>query len=201
MLFLIGDSMKLILASSSKFKREILDNVGIKHISVDSKYDEDISDYIDVYDYVKKLSLGKANSVINEFNEGIILGLDTVVYVDDKIIEKPNSMDEARNNIYLCMNNSTKVITGITLINLYNNEIITDYVESIVKLREISADDINYYFDNEKDAMYASGFIIETIMSNFIENINGSFYNILGMPVETIYKYINKWGYSLKDFE
>ena len=201
MLFLIGDSMKLILASSSKFKREILDNVGIKHISVDSKYDEDISDYIDVYDYVKKLSLGKANSVINEFNEGIILGLDTVVYVDDKIIEKPNSMDEARNNIYLCMNNSTKVITGITLINLYNNEIITDYVESIVKLREISEDDINYYFDNEKDAMYASGFIIETIMSNFIENINGSFYNILGMPVETIYKYINKWGYSLKDFE
>ena len=201
MLFLIGDSMKLILASSSKFKREILENVCIKHISVDSKYDEDISDYIDVYDYVKKLSLGKANSVINEFNEGIILGLDTVVYVDDKIIEKPNSMDEARNNIYLCMNNSTKVITGITLINLYNNEIITDYVESIVKLREISADDINYYFDNEKDAMYASGFIIETIMSNFIENINGSFYNILGMPVETIYKYINKWGYSLKDFE
>ena len=201
MLFFIGDSMKLILASSSKFKREILDNVGIKHISVDSKYDEDISDYIDVYDYVKKLSLGKANSVINEFNEGIILGLDTVVYVDDKIIEKPNSMDEARNNIYLCMNNSTKVITGITLINLYNNEIITDYVESIVKLREISEDDINYYFDNEKDAMYASGFIIETIMSNFIENINGSFYNILGMPVETIYKYINKWGYSLKDFE
>ena len=201
MLFFVGDSMKLILASSSKFKREILDNVGIKHISVDSKYDEDISDYIDVYDYVKKLSLGKANSVINEFNEGIILGLDTVVYVDDKIIEKPNSMDEARNNIYLCMNNSTKVITGITLINLYNNEIITDYVESIVKLREISADDINYYFDNEKDAMYASGFIIETIMSNFIENINGSFYNILGMPVETIYKYINKWGYSLKDFE
>lgn len=201
MLFLIGDSMKLILASSSKFKREILDNVGIKHISVDSKYDEDISDYIDVYDYVKKLSLGKANSVINEFSEGIILGLDTIVYVDDKIIEKPNSMDEARNNIYLCMNNSTKVITGITLINLYNNEIITDYVESIVKLREISEDDINYYFDNEKDAMYASGFIIETIMSNFIENINGSFYNILGMPVETIYKYINKWGYSLKDFE
>ena len=201
MLFLIGDSMKLILASSSKFKREILDNVGIKHISVDSKYDEDISDYIDVYDYVKKLSLGKANGVINEFNEGIILGLDTVVYVDDKIIEKPNSMDEARNNIYLCKNNSTRVITGITLINLYNNEIITDYVESIVKLRDISEDDINYYFDNEKDAMYASGFIIETIMSNFIENINGSFYNILGMPVETIYKYINKWGYSLKDFE
>lgn len=201
MLFFIGDSMKLILASSSKFKREILDKVFIKHISVDSKYDEDISDYIDVYDYVKKLSLGKANGVINEFNEGIILGLDTVVYVDDKIIEKPNSMDDARNNIYLCMNNSTKVITGITLINLYNNEIITDYVESIVKLRDISEDDINYYFDNEKDAMYASGFIIETIMSNFIENINGSFYNILGMPVETIYKYINNWGYSLKDFE
>lgn len=201
MLFFVGDSMKLILASSSKFKREILNKVAIKHISVDSKYQEDISDYIDVYDYVKKLSLGKANSVINEFSEGIILGLDTVVYVDDKIIEKPKSIEEARNNIYLCKDNNTKVITGITLINLYNNKIITDYVESIIKLRDISESDIDYYFDNEKDAMYASGFIIETIMSNFIENMNGSFYNILGMPVETIYKYINEWGYCLKDFE
>ena len=201
MLFFVGDNMKLILASSSKFKREILNKVAIKHICVDSKYQEDISDYINVYDYVKKLSLGKANSVKDNYNEGIILGLDTVVYVDDKIIEKPKSIDEARNNIYLCKDNTTKVITGITLINLYNNEIITDYVESIIKLRDIGEDDIDYYFYNEKDAMYASGFIIETIMSNFIENINGSFYNILGMPVETIYKYINEWGYCLKDFE
>mgnify|MGYP004640847743 FL=1 len=47
--------------------------------------------------------------------------------------------------------------------------------------------------------MYASGFIIETVISNFIENINGSYYNILGIPVEKIYKYLLDWNMHLKD--
>ena len=193
--------MKLILTTTSKFKKEILDKVGIKHIQIDNNYEENIIDYVDVYDYVKKLSFGKASSIKDKFNGGIILGLDTVVYANDKILEKPISLDDARNNILICKNNTSKVITGLTLINLYNNEIITDVVETSVSLRDISDIDIDYYFENEKDAMYASGFIIETIMSNFIEKYEGSFYNVLGMPVETIYKYINKWGYYLKDFE
>ena len=49
--------------------------------------------------------------------------------------------------------------------------------------------------------MYASGFVLETILSNFIDKIEGSYYNILGVPVELIYKYINDMGYNLKDLE
>jgi predicted house-cleaning NTP pyrophosphatase (Maf/HAM1 superfamily) len=55
--------------------------------------------------------------------------------------------------------------------------------------------------ENEPDIMYASGFIIETILSNFIEKIDGSYYNILGIPVEKIYKHIKDMGYNLKDLE
>lgn len=193
--------MKLILVSSSKFKKEILEKVGIKYISTDNLYEENINDYIDVYDYVKKLSRKKAESIKNEFKEGIILGLDTVCYINNKILEKPKDISEAKDNILLCKNNTTKIITGITLINLYNNQIISDVVETKVTLRDIDELDIDYYLKNEKDVMYASGFIIETIMSNFLEKYEGSYYNVLGMPVETIYKHINNWGYHLEDFE
>ena len=65
----------------------------------------------------------------------------------------------------------------------------------------IKKQNIEYYIQNEPDIMYASGFIVETIISNFIKNINGSYYNILGVPVEKVYEYLLKWNIHLKDLE
>lgn len=193
--------MKLILASTSKFKNKILDQVSMNHDNIESDFDETNVNNNNVYEYVKTLSLGKAKSVENKVKEGIILGLDTVVYVDNKIIEKPHSLEEARNNLKLSSGKTSSVITGIALINKYTNEIIQDYQETKITLNEICDEDINYYIENEPNAMYASGFVIESVASNFIKNINGSFYNILGVPIEKIYDYLLKWNIHLKDLE
>ena len=197
----MGDKMKVFLATTSKFKNEILDTVGIKHSMVESSFDEDSIIENNVYEYVKKLSLGKANSVIDKVDDGLIIGLDTVVYADNKILEKPKDQKEAREAIEMCKNNITSVITGIAIINTKTKEIINDYCETKVTLRDIEPVDIDYYMKNEPNIMYVSGFVIETIISNFIDKIEGSYYNILGVPVETIYKYINNMGYNLKDLE
>lgn len=193
--------MKLILASTSKFKNKILDQVSMHHDNIESDFDETNVNNNNVYEYVQTLSLGKAKSVENKVKEGIILGLDTVVSVDNKIIEKPHSLEEARNNLKLSSGKTSSVITGIALINKYTNEIIQDYQETKITLNEICDEDINYYIENEPNAMYVSGFVIESVASNFIKNINGSFYNILGVPVEKIYDYLLKWNIHLKDLE
>ena len=67
--------------------------------------------------------------------------------------------------------------------------------------RNYGKEDIDYYLKNEKDALYVSGFVIEGMMSNYINKINGSFYNILGVPVEEIYKNLKKMGYNLNMFK
>ena len=193
--------MKIVLATTSKFKNRILDTVGIKHSMIESDFDEDLIKEDDVYEYVKKLSYGKANSIKDKVNNSIIIALDTINYVNGIIQEKPKDLKEARKNIEKCKNNTTKVITGICSINQNTNEIINDYAETKVTLRDINDIDIDYYMENEPNLMYASGFILETILSNFIEKIDGSYYNILGVPVETIYKYINDMGYNLKDLK
>lgn len=193
--------MKIILASTSKYKSNVLNIAGLKHSMVESNFDEDSIEKTNVYDYVKRLSYGKAFSVVDKVAEGIIVGLDTVVYVDGIILEKPKDLNEARKYIEMCSNNTASVITGITLINTNTSETINDYCESKVTLRKIDKEDIDYYIENEPNILYSSGFIIETIMSNFIEKIDGSFYNVLGIPVETIYKYIYDMGYKLKDLE
>lgn len=193
--------MKIVLATTSKFKNQILDTVGIKHSMIESDFDEGLIKEEDVYEYVKKLSYGKACSVRDKVNNSIIIALDTINYVDGIIQEKPKNLKEARKHIEMCKENTTKVITGICIINQITNEIINDYAETKVTLRNIDDVDIDYYMVNEPDIMYASGFILETILSNFIEKIDGSYYNILGVPVETIYKHINNMGYNLKDLE
>ena len=191
--------MKITLASTSKFKNNILNIVGIHHNSVAPTCDES-SNNSNPYDYVKDLSLKKATS-IKDIDTDIIIGLDTIVLINDKIVEKPKNIEEAKDNLRNSSNNKTKVITGITLINKKNNETKTDYQETIVSFNNIAKQDIDYYIENEKDALYASGFIIETICSNFISKIEGSYYNILGVPVEKIYQILNNWNIYLKDIE
>ncbi len=193
--------MRLVLASTSKFKNEILDKVGLNHGQVASDFDEVSSNKDDVYQYVKDLSYGKAKSVDAKVNDAIILGIDTVVFASGKILEKPKTKEEAKENLRLSSGKTTSVITGITLINKYTNEVVQDFQETKITLHDISDEDIEYYIDHEPGVMYASGFIVETIVSNFIKNINGSFYNILGVPVEKIYEHLLKWNIHLKDLE
>lgn len=193
--------MKLVLASTSKYKSNVLKFAGLNHFVIESNFDEDSIEKTNVYDYVKQLSYGKALSVVDKVDDGIIIGLDTIVYVNGKILEKPDNLSEARGYIEMCSNNTASVITGLTLINKETNEIVNTNCESKVTLRKIDDDDIDYYIENEPNILYSSGFVIETIMSNFIDKIEGSFYNVLGIPVETIYKYIYDMGYKLKDIE
>ena len=125
--------MKIVLATTSKFKNRILDTVGIKHSMIESDFDEDLIKEDDVYEYVKKLSYGKANSIKDKVNNSIIIALDTINYVNGIIQEKPKDLKEARKNIEKCKNNTTKVITGICIINQNTNEIINDYAETKTK--------------------------------------------------------------------
>lgn len=223
--------MKLILASSSKFKIDTFNKVGLKHISIDSKFEEDklLKETIknknkDPYEYVKYLAKGKAKSVlekikkenknknanenenkkkksIQDLDDAIIIGLDTIVYSNGKILEKPKDAQEEKNNLKMSSENINRVITGIYLINLKTNEEIKDFQETKVHFKKIADEDIDYYINNEKDAKYASGYIMETYVSNFLEKIDGSFYNVLGSPVEKIYTHLNNWGIHLKDLD
>ncbi len=191
--------MRLTLASTSKFKNNILDTVKIKHDQISPNCKEH-SNYKDPYDYVKDIAKQKLDSVSN-YNTDIIISLDTIVLIDNKIVEKPKSIEEAKNNLRNSSNTTSKVITGIAMLNKNTNEVIIDYQETLVTFNEIDEEDIEFYINNEPDAMYASGFIVETICSNFIKKIEGSYYNILGVPVEKIYEILRKWDIKLKNID
>ncbi len=191
--------MKITLASTSKFKNQILDTVKIKHNQIAPNCEE-YSQYKDPYEYVKDIANQKLDSVSN-FNTDILISLDTIVLINNKIVEKPKTIEEAKQNLRDSSNNTSKVITGIAMLNKITNEKIIDYQETLITFNQIDEEDIEFYIKNESDAMYASGFIVETICSNFINKIEGSYYNILGVPVEKIYEILKNWDIKLKNID
>lgn len=191
--------MKITLASTSKFKNRILDTVHIKHDQISPICDE-YSTKKDPYEYVMDIAKQKLDSISNHDTD-ILVSLDTIVLTNNQIIEKPKSLEEAKDNLRNSSNNISKVITGIAMLNKQTNKEIITYQETLISFNEIDEEDIEFYIENEPDAMYASGFILETICSNFVKEIKGSYYNILGVPVEKIYEILRNWGIKLKNIE
>ena len=100
--------MKITLASTSKFKNQILDTVHIKHDKISPKCEEK-SNYKDPYEYVKDIAKQKLDSVTN-YQTDILISLDTIVLINDKIVEKPKTIEEAKANLRNSSNKTLKIV-------------------------------------------------------------------------------------------
>lgn len=193
--------MKLILASSSKTRKDIFDMVGWKYEVITSNVVED-SNSTDPKQYVIDLSKDKANSVASQITDkALIISADSIVYMDNKKFEKPKTKEEGFENIKKMSGKVNYAITGVTIKDLYQNKEIsfTDVTE--VYFKNVSDKDIDWYVENEKYLLNHAGYSIAGKTSIFIDKIVGDYYNILGMPISKLYSNLNKLGYSISDFE
>ena len=193
--------MNLILASSSKQRQDIFNMIGFKYEVVTSLVDEE-SDEIDPVKYVKELSRNKAESVKKQLNDkAIIIAADEVICINDKIYEKPKSKEEAFNNMKEISGKTVKAITGITIIDMYQDKVVTVSDITEVLFNEISDEEIRWYVDNEKRILENCGFTILGKGAIFIKEIKGDYNNLFGISITTVYNELIKLGYKLTDFE
>lgn len=185
---------KLLLASKSPRRREIL---GLLHIpftivsieGVDESYPADlpaeqVSEYIsnkkaDVY--LKRIS-----------DDEIIITADTVVILDGKILGKPADQEEAKEMLKALSGKTHKVTTGVTVATKEKRESFT--AETLVTFAPLTDEDIHYYVESflplDKAGAYG---IQEWIGAVAVEKIDGSFYNVMGLPVHRLYRLLNKF--------
>ena len=193
--------MKLILASSSKHRQDIFNMLGFKYDVVTSLVDEE-SDETDPVKYVMELSKNKAKSVRGQLNEkAIIIAADEVIFLDNKMYEKPKSREEAFNNMKEISGKTVKAITGITIIDMYQDRIVTVNDTTEVLFNEMTDDEIRWYVDNEERILNNCGFTILGKGAIFIKEITGDYNNLFGISPTTVYQELLKLGYKLTDFE
>jgi septum formation protein len=192
--------VKLILASNSKWRKQIINMAGLKCEQIPSSGDPEI-EFQNPDDYVMKLAYSKAKEVASRLDEGIIIGADTIGYLDGKPFEKPKNREEAFNNMKELSGKVNYAVTGCAVIDKYLDKEIVFCEKVKVYFDELTDEEINWYIDNESTVYECAGYSLETCASLFTPKIEGDYKAIIGLPIHRIYKELKNLGYNISDFE
>lgn len=194
--FLKVFSNKYVLASKSPRRSKLLKQIGLNFVTYDSNAEElDHSDLgaIDLIKYNSILKSQKAASNEKRFKGKIIIGADTVVVLDNKIINKPRDSREAIDILRSLSGRKHFVYTGINLINTISGKEIFDHEKTSVYFRELEDEEIRYYVKTHKPLDKAGAYGIQDDFGClFIEKISGDYYNIVGLPLLRLFKNLKK---------
>ena len=182
--------MKFILASQSPRRKEILKKINLNFKIINSNIDESVVKLTAPYKYPVKLAEMKADSISKKNPNYTVIGADTIVSINDQILNKPCNFEEAKMMLNLLSNKTHEVITGVSLKNesLDINE--NFYDVSFVSFYQLTDEQINYYVSHYKPFDKAGSYAIQDYAGLFIKNINGSYDNIVGFPVSKFYQII-----------
>lgn len=177
----------LYLASKSPRRSELLSQVGIAHTIVESSYEE--SNFLETSpeEMVKAQAFGKAKCA-QGIPEGrqLVLGADTIVVFEGKILGKPKSQEEAKSMLRQLSGKEHSVITGVALLCGEEERIFS--VETFVQFRHLSDQEINSYVATGEPMDKAGAYGIQGIGALWVEGIKGSYTNVVGLPVEKVYE-------------
>ena len=181
--------MKLVLASKSPRRSEILKNAGIDFTVRVADADETIPEGTKPEDAVVFLAARKALAVERADDE-TVLGADTIVVLDDKILGKPKDKEDAYNMIKSLSGRVHSVFTGVCAVG--NGVSLTFAEETKVEFYQLSEDEINEYINTNEPYDKAGAYGIQGLASKFIRGIQGDYFNVVGLPVSSVYKKIIK---------
>lgn len=185
----------LYLASASPRRKELLESVGIPFCVVPQNFDETVQVACSPEIYVRNLSEGKARAAVLPDNARWVCGVDTIVYFDSEILGKPGNREEAEYNILRLSGNTHKVYSGVTLLDLENGVKYQGESVTFVKFCNLEKRFIDFYLDNRLFDGYAGGYAIQGIFACVVEKIEGSYSNVVGVPLELLYRLLRQSGF------
>ena len=177
---------EIILASKSPRRREILENTKVRFSIEESQIDEVIKLNELPKETVMRLAYEKALDVANRNRNSLVIGADTIVVINDTILGKPKDDIEAFSMLKLLSGKTHYVITGFALINLSLDKKIIDCQVSQVTFKELSEQCIKDYLQTKESLDKAGAYGIQGYGGLLVENIQGDYFNIVGLPISKI---------------
>jgi septum formation protein len=178
---------KLILASGSPRRAEILTAVGWPFDTIAADIDESVYPNEDPSAYVQRLARSKVEAVASRLNEGLVLGADTTVVVDNEILAKPCDDEDARRMLRLLSGKWHEVLTGVGLLRV-GGESLVDLERTRVRFATMIPGEIDWYVETGEPQGKAGAYGIQGKAALFIEEIEGDYLNIVGLPIRLVYK-------------
>lgn len=186
----------LILGSESPRRQEILNYFTLPFQQVSSAFDESIIPFNgDPKEYVTELSIGKARSLETNFPNDTILTADTVVYREGKIYGKPASEKEATSVLSELIGHWHSVYTGVAV--LQNGKLFHGTEETKVLFNALTDEEVNHYHKQIDWKDKAGGYTIQMAGGLLVKRIDGCYYNVMGLPINTVRKLLLEVGIEL----
>jgi len=186
-------SKKIILASASPRRKQLLEQVGLIFDIVSSDVNEDVLIHHDPLKNIQELALHKAQNVAGKVRGGIIIAADTQILINGQVLGKPIDRADALNMLLRLSGKTHKVITGVALLDAQTG-IEETWVETThVTFRELTLDEIITYLETGEYEGKAGAYGIQGRAAVFVEKIEGCYFNIVGLPLSRLMQRLRRF--------
>lgn len=190
--------MRIILASSSPRRKELLELLGLSPEVIVPITNEEITSGELIENFLKRVTEAKGRSVYQEnFYNDLLVSADTVVILGNRIIGKPQDRNDAFDILKSLSANKHEVWTGLAIFHKGNTTY--DFTCTNVYFENLSEREINYYLDNENYEDKAGAYAIQGLASVFVRRIEGCFFNVMGFPLNLFFKMLKRNGIEIYD--
>jgi septum formation protein len=193
----LEQNRKIILASASPRRKELLEKIGLNFTVDPSDCPEDQHSDLKPEDLVKVISRKKAAAVASKYPDSIILAADTIGVLRGKIIGKPHTVETARRMLLDLSGKSHRVITGFTIIDSATNKAVTRSVETRVYIKHLSPLEIFNYVKTGEPLDKAGSYAIQGLGSVIVKKIVGDYYNVMGLPLYSLVESLKEFGINI----
>ncbi|HLC91603.1 MAG TPA: nucleoside triphosphate pyrophosphatase [Candidatus Saccharimonadales bacterium] len=188
---------KLVLASVSPSRKQILETLGVDFEICPSSYEEDMSLPLKPQELAIHLSQGKAREVANKYKNAVIVAADSFAVYQNKLLGKPHTARKAREMLMMLSGQVHSFITGFTIIDTESKQEISEAIESKVYFRKLTKEEIDNYIAKENVLEKAGAYSIQGLGMLLIDKVDGDYSNIRGLPVVVIAHHLKKFGIQL----
>ncbi|MFA5187921.1 MAG: Maf family protein [Patescibacteria group bacterium] len=189
---------KIILASGSPRRRELLKQIGVKFKVVPSNYEEDMSLKMSPKKLAEFLSLNKALDVVKRIKgNGIVIAADTFIVYKNHRLGKPHTKAQAFKMLNKLNGKTHSVITGFTIVDLKNKKKVTKSVVTKIYFRKLSSQQIYNYINTGEPLDKAGAYAIQGKGASLIKKIEGDYFNVVGLPLGAVLDEFKKFNINV----
>ena len=188
---------RLVLASSSPRGQDLLKMLVLDFLVMPSTIEEEQFNGLPPEEMVMALSKAKAEEIGKSMENALVIGSDTIVVLEGKVLGKPSNSREAIEMLKGLRNKEHTVITGLAVYDSSSGRIELAYDQTRVYMGSISDDDIINYVKTGEPMDKAGGYGIQGIGGAFIDRINGSYYTVVGLPIHKLVRMLKEFGVSI----
>ncbi|MDD4237619.1 MAG: Maf family protein [Desulfotomaculaceae bacterium] len=188
---------KIVLASSSPRRADLLKQAGLEFNIMVSEVDETLAPGLAPDELVELLALRKANAVAVRLDSGIVIGADTVVVQAGRILGKPSGPQEASAMLRLLQGSGHEVYTGVALVDVISRETLVGHEMTRVFFNGLSEEEIRRYVATGEPLDKAGAYGVQGLAALFINRLEGCYTNVVGLPLARLAKMLKKLGYEV----